>query len=227
MWIPDRPVVVVEPHADDAFLSLGGHLVEWVKRRVGVTICTVYSGTRRRGYDAGAYAAHIGADWIGLGWVEGDSMDGPVLPRLLEPGDIDDLPGVPILPLGLRHVEHLAVANARLPGGLAYVDQPYASKPTMAGLVTARLRGAEVVSWCRPRASKYGAARLFKDQARYFYMNPPEDLYRAITEVVVRPAAGGARRGPSPGRRSGRAVRGAPRRRTRAGRSGSLHASCI
>lgn len=67
-------IIVIEPHADDAFLSVGGLLEGWIKAGQDVGIVTVYSGTRNRAKDAKAYADAIGAKWWGMGGVEYGSM---------------------------------------------------------------------------------------------------------------------------------------------------------
>ncbi len=169
MWTPDGPTWVVEPHADDAYLSLGWHLAAWA-HTVPVTIVTVFSGTRNRAADALRYACRIGAEWVGLGLVEGDSIDAPCEPFTAEwfeglggPGDTW------VWPLGLRHREHRAVAAARPPGALAYLDQPYSLVVRNAAEVAAALAGRTVVSYVHPPARKWHANDLFKDQRLYFH----------------------------------------------------------
>jgi hypothetical protein len=167
--------VIVEPHADDAFLSLGGHLERWQKAGVAATIVTVFSATRKRGAEALAYANAVGASWVGLGLDHGQEG----LDELLElpPGNL-------VLPLGLTHPEHVwtrvwfeeAWLRAGTRSVFYYLDQPYAIAAKNSDLVTARLAGMEVVSYLKPHARKYRHIPLFKDQAKFYHFNPAERL---------------------------------------------------
>lgn len=185
MWRPDGPTWVVEPHADDAHLSLGWHLQAWT-RLVPVTIVTVYSATRHRRADALRYAAHVGAEWVGLGHTEGGSIDAVAAP--FEAADFEglgDSPGDTVVwPLGLRHGEHVAVAAARPPGALAYLDQPYATVGRNADACQAALAGRTVVGYLHPPTRKWQANALFKDQRLYFHRHGPQ-LDRCC-EMLVR-----------------------------------------
>lgn len=184
-WTPDGPTWVIEPHADDAYLSLGWHLVAWA-RTVPVTIVTVYSATRHRRADALRYADHVGADWVGLGRTEGGSIDTEAAPFTAHDFEgLGDRPGeTTVWPLGLRHGEHVAVAAARPRGALAYLDQPYATVGRNADAVQAALAGRQVVSYCHPPARKWKANVLFKDQRLYFHRHGPQ-LGRCC-ELVLR-----------------------------------------
>ena len=56
--------VVVEPHADDAFLSTHGHILSWVKQGHTVHIVTLHmSDNPVRLTEAKAYADKVGAAW--------------------------------------------------------------------------------------------------------------------------------------------------------------------
>jgi LmbE family N-acetylglucosaminyl deacetylase len=56
-------IICVEPHADDAFLSAHGHILQWVKQGHSVTIVTM-SGKPRRMAEAKRYADNVGAQWL-------------------------------------------------------------------------------------------------------------------------------------------------------------------
>lgn len=187
-------IVVVEPHADDAFLSVGGLMELWIETGMPVTILTVYSGTRKRAVDAKAYANAIGAKWVGLGGVEFGSM---------KPGDpAGTLPPVPqplfegatvLLPLGIGgHPEHHAVRDlfhdalvAPALGGedvtmwgmpvLYYVDQPYATKLKNQEELDGTLTERKIFAIMRPGARKYRHVKLFKDQAYFFFNENGKD----------------------------------------------------
>jgi hypothetical protein len=176
--------VVIEPHADDAFLSLGGHIKNWVKAGEEVTIVTVYSGTRKRAADAEAYARSVRAGWVGLGYVEAGSTasaaplgDGLRLPKADRYYS----------PLGIKHHEHYLVTDfARMEAKnlLYYLDQPYALTQSNGEEVNFKMRGRFIQSYLRPHASKWNAIPLFKDQAKFFHFNPAEKL-KACEEMVL------------------------------------------
>lgn len=187
-------MIIVEPHADDAFLSMGGIIERETKLGTKITIVTIYSGTRKRAVDAKAYADAVGASWIGLGAVEnGGGIDGGV-------GNFEPLwrneifePLIHrrfIVPLAIEHPEHFAVRLAfeelRLPMPLwYYVDQPYATKLKNQAKVSEALYGKRIVDIYRPGAMKYRHTKLFKDQSKFFHFNPPTDLEMKGYELVV------------------------------------------
>jgi hypothetical protein len=184
-------VLVVEPHADDAFLSVGQHIENWVKQGIRVVIVTVFSATRKRAEDAAAYAKAVGAEWNGLGFVEGEPLPnnavGASFPDLF-PGTDTGKDWQVILPLGITHPEHIAVRgwledcfNAQF-----YVDQPYAIIQKNNDLITNLLVGREVVSYCKPGIRKYRHIPLFKDQAKFYHYNPPEKLVQTCELIVGR-----------------------------------------
>lgn len=186
---PPGPVWVVEPHADDAFLSMGGHLEHWAKLGVRCTIVTVFSATRRRGKEAAAYADAVGAEWVGLGLVESDcGLRGPAQPPFTAEhfAGLGDQPGATrVWPLGMRHPEHRAVAAARPDGEPSYLEVPYQLVLRNGPEATALLAGRPVVSYLRPPARKYRHVGLFGDQRLFFRYNPPAKLEAAVELVVA------------------------------------------
>lgn len=189
--------IVIEPHADDAFLSLGGHIEMWTKKTPGarVTIVTVYSGTRKRERDAAAYAEAVGAAWLGLGAEEPD-VDGRKAMRALAAWRYDPPPKGDTLdvyiPLAFANPEHAHVrtavegrlADLGLPPPLYYLDQPYASVQANGDDAQGTLFDTVVVSYLRPPARKYRHIPLFKDQAKFFHFNPAGKLQHNIELIV-------------------------------------------
>jgi hypothetical protein len=120
--------------------------------------------------------------------------------RATLPGVLAGLPGAPkgsrgiprgvkvVGPLGIKHPDHQAVASLLrdLSSGkrLVYVDQPYAATQANDGEVNALLRGSRVVSYLKPHLRKYRHTPLFKDQAKFFYFNPPTKLAGNIELIV-------------------------------------------
>lgn len=199
-------MIIVEPHADDAFLSMGGI----IEASANVTIITVYSGTRKRAQDAKAYADAVGAKWIGMGFVESGSMDG-------EPTSIDakiifetikDLSGAIILPLGvgnhreheyvtLSFIEQIYIINKAheyeqsLPPKYLnlqfYVDMPYAAKMKHQRQLYELTSGKEIVHLMRPSQHKWRYIKHFKDQQKFFYFENGDDaLVEKTFELVVK-----------------------------------------
>lgn len=193
-------IIVIEPHADDAFLSLGGHIENWQKEGEDVTIVTVFSGTRKRGRDAEAYASAVGAAWYGLGAVEPDAggIAGaatealkaglPVVLRDLYAGKRLSIMG----PLGIKHPEHQEVHEVLSKVKLGnkgsvnyYLDQPYAATQANGPEVNRLLTGRRVLSFLRPGIRKYKHIPLFRDQQKFFHFNPADKLAPNIELIVM------------------------------------------
>lgn len=190
--------VVVEPHADDAYLSMHQHMVDWIKAGDKVVVLTVFSGTRKRAKDGAAYAEAIGAQWEGLGFVEGSETDPfagkvfdpkPGLLGMLHPDDAV----IVVAPIGIQHPEHKAV-NAWIRDGLYgsqhcllfYADIPYYSKLKNQEDANNMLLGKKINSIKKPKHYKADEKywKCFKDQAKFFHFNPPE-TFKDIVEIVV------------------------------------------
>ena len=177
--------VVVEPHADDAYLSLHNHIKTWISEGDKVVILTVCSGTRKRKADAQAYADSVKATSIGLGFEEGFS--GPLLikqalPVMFEPEEVHWY-----IPLGLQNPDHIAVRNAcdlqldTLEYFVSYYAEiPYYTKKKnrqdfLNGVQNMSMNSIEALSG-RKADEKYW--RCFKDQSKFFYFNKPEDFVK-------------------------------------------------
>lgn len=184
--------VVIEPHADDGFLSLGGHMKEWVRDGYKVLLVTVY-GSEKRMNESAAYAEKIGADHHAVGIPESGSME------VLRPEARlrDDRPEIvklsPLLnnseiyiPVGLQHVEHKEVRRYFSKGRdpFYYLEIPYYVKPSNQSEVGEEIDGMKVDSVFRPHASKWSAYELFKSQAKFFHFNPVRDFYN-VPEIVL------------------------------------------
>ena len=172
--------MVVEPHSDDAWLSLGQHLLDWQAGGEETAIVTVY-GTARRMEESRTYANYVGAKHLALAIPEGGFAELPsgILEQAI--GEADMIIG----PLGIKHPEHLAVAAAMPAEALHYVDLPYALKQANAEATSHRIHQLRVVSW-KPRSAKANAASsIFKSQSKFWHYNR-EDLIGAV-EVIVAP----------------------------------------
>lgn len=187
-------ILVVEPHADDAFLSLGGHIEKWVKEGWDVTIATVYSGTKNRGAEAKAYADAVGASWFGMDAEE-------VRPRVDNPPEAETacdqlrklilMMGVAELyiPVGIRHPEHRAVRK-HLSGEwykgnrFLYFEQPYSVVSTNHEELMGQIEGRRIASYMKPNIRKWRHIPIFKSQSKFFHFNPAEDLHRTFEMTV-------------------------------------------
>ena len=179
-------IVVVEPHSDDAFLSLGWHL-ESIWEGLEKVIVTVYcSPVRER--EARAFAFTVGAEHIAME-LEGSKMekdwDGKIVPglvNLLKRTGYTHL----IFPMGLQHPDHLAVAatGSLLAGNIyRYLDTPYQTKFKLADEVLEKTRGMVINSICYPPKKKWKHIKLFESQSKFFHYNPMEDL--KVPEMVL------------------------------------------
>lgn len=191
-------IVVIEPHGDDAFLSLHQHMVNWVKEGKRVIIVTVLSGTRKRARDSLAYAESIGATWIGLGYDEltewRDSIkDAKFIPEtgglMSEELPLEDVDV--IVPLAIQHEDHIDVrawVERTYPHPIKYyMDIPYYLKAKNEEEVNDKIQGMTTLSIIKPKFTKGSEKfwKCFKDQSKFFWMNPP-DTYMNIPEIILR-----------------------------------------
>jgi len=188
--IDGDPIFVIEPHSDDAFLSLGWSMRTWVRQGRRVEILTVHSVEEDRRTEAKAFADAIGAGWRGLdvpcATVADITAGKPLdpLPDPLLPDDALDPAACRIWPLGLLHVEHQAVA-ARAGSDLRYVDIPYMLDVDHQDEVASRLTGRTIAWWLRPPPEKWDDSALFPSQALLFKYYPIPGLV-CVPEIVVR-----------------------------------------
>jgi hypothetical protein len=178
-------LVVVEPHADDAFLSMGQHIEDRVKAGKRTIIWTVFSATRKRAHDALAYAEAVGSEWMGTGAVEGQPLLDDHFPSAEFFGK-----ALIVVPLGIQHPEHVQVRMAcekrYPPNQIAfYMDQPYAITQKHGEVVSELLRGKKVLSYRKPGIRKYRHIPLFSDQAKFYHYNPAEKLIQTCELVVA------------------------------------------
>lgn len=180
-------VLVVEPHPDDAFLSLGEALAELFADRDRV-ILSVFADERRSA-EGRAYADAIGARYESMGIPE-SKMDsgGPILrvPGLRERVEAVGAETV-IFPLGLQHPDHLRVALSRPPGALRYLDSPYFAKRKLRKDVEEKTRGLEVRSLILPSKRKARFVPIFKSQTKFFFYNPVDNP--RLPEVLLGPVS--------------------------------------
>ena len=172
-------LVVIEPHADDAFLSLGGHIIRWRNEGFNVHIITVIPQTPKRAREAAQYAEFAGASWEeykttstwGTLW-EGDQQV--------------------ILPLAMQHPEHIQVREAFEKANpwlwdkvWYYFDIPYSGKQKNSDRTRELSQGMRMVSYLQPGMLKFKpAVPIFKTQAKFFHFNPPEKL-KMIPEIII------------------------------------------
>jgi hypothetical protein len=186
-------IFVIEPHADDAFLSLGWSIRMWVRAGRRVEIVTVYSADEKRAAETKRWAATVGAGWRGLGLTECGSVrleqsDGTEarLPSPVVPKDILDRSDVcRIWPVGLRHVEHIATAGAAVEGDLHYIDTPYQCNLLEQRAARAALVGRVIAWWNSPPKQKWDASRFFESQRALFDHFRP-DVLESVPEIIVR-----------------------------------------
>jgi hypothetical protein len=188
--IDGDPIYVIEPHSDDAFLSLGWSMRLWLQQGRRVEIVTVHSVEEDRHTEAKAFADAIGAGWRGLD-VPAASLADIIARRPLAPLPDPLLPeemlhpsACRIWPFGLLHVEHQAVA-ARAGSDLHYLDLPYMLDLENQDEVAAQIAEHTIVWWRRPPPEKWDDAALFPSQAALFKYYPIPGLV-GVPEIVVR-----------------------------------------
>jgi hypothetical protein len=164
----------------------------WVRAGRRVEIVTVYSADEERSTEAKGWATSVGASWRGLGLSECGSIrlehpDGTPM-RLPPPRIPDDILGESdacrIWPLGLRHVEHIAVAGAAADGDLHYVDTPYQFNLLEQPAIRAALVGRAIEWWNSPPKQKWDASKYFESQRLLFDHFRPDKL-ESLPEIVV------------------------------------------
>lgn len=186
-------IVVVEPHADDAWLSVGQHVVDWVADGQRVVVATIY-GNARRSAEAARWAEHVGAEHVAVGVPEaGAGLGGEwttELPSSALPVALLAAADRVVGPLGIQHPEHRAVAvalerHARRPVD-RYLELPYARKQRNVAEVNALVEGRPVSSM-RVRSARVNAASsIFASQSTFWLYNR-EAMVGAVEVVVTDP----------------------------------------
>jgi LmbE family N-acetylglucosaminyl deacetylase len=183
-------ICVVEPHSDDAFLSLGWSIRTWVQQGRQVEVVTVFSADESRALESASWARSIGAGWSGLGY-EGyvgewqPDFAVAALARPLLPATMMEPDTCRIWPLGLENPEHLAVAAMAAETDFRYVDTPYQLHPYQQHEVRQALTGRTIAWWQRTPRQKWKARTFFQSQALLFEEFPPSKL-QGLPEIVVR-----------------------------------------
>ncbi len=186
-----RPYVVIEPHSDDAYLSIPATLRAWIKDGADVQIVTVY-GSAERIEEATRFCDSIGAAHFSIGLVEaGAGLTGDTLVADLPPGAAEEIrAAIPheatqVWPLGLQHHEHRAVAALAPEGAFRYVESPYQFKLKLVDEVAGLLVGRSIVSIRRGGKRAYNHHEIFRTQSMFMHYNPPETMARTV-ELIVR-----------------------------------------
>ena len=188
-WAAPR-IFIVEPHSDDAFLSMHTHITTLWKDKPK-TIVTVFCDERRC-EEANNYADSVGCQHIGLMLQEGGGLSheaGRVPPFGewdIRFRDNDML----VFPVGLQHPDHIAV-RARLPltafgvtPYLFYPEIPYYGKLKVGEQLLTATKGLVVDSMIYSPQSKWKSIQFFKSQGRYWFYNKPENMPRL--EITLR-----------------------------------------
>lgn len=170
-------LAVIEPHPDDAYLSLGWHLEKLWRDVFDITIITVFTDEKRT-KEAEAYAAKIGVASVSLGLTE-SKMEDSSSPTVIQPLKLmleRDKYNVTVFPIGLQHRDHKSVAMTRMNDSWRYLDTPYQCKQKLGDELREKLRGKEVVSVAYPSKTKWRHIPIFKSQSKFFYFNDMEEM---------------------------------------------------
>ena len=173
-------ITVIEPHADDAFLSAHGHIQQWLKQGHDVRIMTVERDARRLA-EGERYAEKVGAKYV------------------------TDPVGQLVLPLGINHRDHVAARRQfETAESWFYLDMHYALVQRNAELVTRLMQGMEIVSFMKPHARKWTLRTIFESQSSYFsFRGRGEQLKKSSFELIMR-KAGASAAAPASGLTGGR-----------------------
>lgn len=198
-------VLVIEPHVDDAFLSVGWH-IEKIWEETNVDILTVFSDDRRA-KEGHTYAHSIPnvVRYETLGLDESKMLSEPDPERRIPEltaflATAQTKYQIVYAPLGLQHPDHIAVSNTvkrslqrknQRCRPVFYLDQPYASKlknrqelHERMNIVATRGLGPRVWSLCFPPRNKWRKHSMFGSQAKFFHFN--QSLFTSkLPEMLV------------------------------------------
>ena len=172
-------IFIIEPHADDAYLSMHAHIIQAIKSGKQVTIATVFAD-EHRARESQAYATDVEAKYLWFGYREGDALPPN---SFTAPSD-----ALVIGPLGIQHPDHIAVRSfldscTRLHCAY-YLDIPYYAKQKNDQELNSKWGKLRVGSVTIPHASKGNFSFHFKSQAKFFYYNRPESFIKT-PEIVL------------------------------------------
>jgi hypothetical protein len=194
-------ILVIEPHSDDAFLSLGGHIESWIKLGHTVSILTV-EAVAKRSIEAQLYAETVGAVYVKTLFLEELDLRETATDT---PHDIFKAfeiffdyyrrhYNVVIGPVGIQHPLHIMVGTqlrgvlgkykSKTLQGASYLDTPYHIVQKNGSDVCEALHRHVVVSFLKPNFRKWKHISIFKSQSKFFFNNPPEKL-RECVELIV------------------------------------------
>lgn len=184
----ERTIHIIEPHPDDAYLSLGWHIEKlWKEKKI--VIHTVYSDEKRT-KEAEAYAAAVGATSNVIGLEESKMLSDyrkveiPELVTLLKSLKNETV----IAPLGIQHPDHLNVARICKDNRYGYslqlyVDTPYQCKQKNLDSLAERVSGRSLRSICFPPKAKWKHNSIYKSQGMFFHYNPLHEY--KIPEMIL------------------------------------------
>lgn len=176
---------IVEPHTDDAYLSLHEHIIgPW--QAFPKTIITFY-GAGHIIKEACYYARATGCEhkWLGLRevtWGDADPVPTDWRSWISEAQESDTL----VLPIGIRQPSHVAIAgmDVSLPmRRLWYLDAKYVQQIARME-VQEKVSGMVVESILASSIDKAHYKNIFASQAHRFMLAP--DLYPPSVEIVLR-----------------------------------------
>ena len=180
-------LVIVEPHSDDAFLSLGWHL-ETVWKHLNKTIVTVFCDDKRAN-EAAKFADTVNSGHVSLNLEEhnmnSELSDNSPIEGLLE--TVSQLkPTQLIIPLGLQHPDHIRVRRTFTDDCYFYLDTPYQCKLKLQEDLLEAVKGLQIHSIQFPGARKWRHSSIFKTQSKFFHFN--QDLKTSkLAEIVLCP----------------------------------------
>ena len=180
-------IIVFEPHADDAFISLDQTMRDMIDEGSNVCIVTVFTD-KKRASEGRAYADSIEAEhhplFLRESNMNGDLVESEIKIRYRVEGYRKEKePCICVFPLGLQHPDHIALSKMSSSDGLVYVDMPYGAKQKNQEVLNSAVTGCIVSSIKFPGKRKWRRSTLFPSQSKFFYFEGLED--RVIPEILL------------------------------------------
>jgi hypothetical protein len=178
---------IVEPHVDDAYLSLHAHITRWVAGGDEVVIASVFSGTRSRINDAKAYTAEVGAKHVAYGFDENRSKTEPFEKpfTFLSPNGRPRADYLLYVPAGTEHPVHVATRRWISPDFI-YFDIPYIYKDRNRRELHALSSNTKISSICPDSLTfKEWFWRCFPDQLGFFGRVSPSTYIRKRETIIA------------------------------------------
>lgn len=194
--------LIIEPHSDDAYLSLHNFIRNRTYKHHTVRVLTIFSNTKRA-REGAEYCEQFGVRYTWAGLEETNcgltNTDENLIPQLKDvvkeyleekAHRLFKKKRRILCPIGLQHPEHIAVSDAVcsfIKPDYFYAEIPYYSKRKLKEEFESSVIGLTNDGYSLLDSEqdplKHGYSKYFKSQSLFFYYNKPWEL-SAIPERV-------------------------------------------